>query len=134
MEHRRHFLTLGFAVAIGAAAFAAGAQAAPLLPTPLAQGQALQRGQAAEPAVVAQDEVDHLKPEQVYWHRWHHGIIGTTGIVTGKAATPSAGARREPAWFPPLRFCKAAASARSVRRQVQRAGKIIWPEKRASIR
>jgi hypothetical protein len=73
MERRRHFLTLGFAVAVGAAAFAVGAQAAPLPPIPAQQVLALPGVQPAEPAVVAQDEVDHLKPEQVYWHRhWHH--------------------------------------------------------------
>jgi hypothetical protein len=76
MERRRQFLTLSFAAAVGAAAFALGAQAAPLPPMPVQQGLIAPGGEAAAPAVVGQDEVDHLKPEQVrwhhHWHRWHH--------------------------------------------------------------
>jgi hypothetical protein len=73
MERRRHFLTLSFAAAVGAVAFAVGAQAAPLPPIGAEHGLIAPRGEAAAPAVVAQDEVDHLKPQQVYWHHhWHH--------------------------------------------------------------
>jgi hypothetical protein len=69
---RRHFLKLACSAVIGATALALTANAAPLsfvLPQP---GLALRRGEGVEPAVVTQDDVDHLKPEQVHWrHRWH---------------------------------------------------------------
>jgi hypothetical protein len=70
---RRHFLKLAFGVAAGASAFAAGAKAAPLLPIAAGQGLAPPPAEAAQPAVVGQDEVDHLKPEEVRWghHHWH---------------------------------------------------------------
>jgi hypothetical protein len=68
---RRHFLKIAFGVAAGATAFAAGANAAPLPPIAAEQGLAPPRGEGAQPAV-AQDDVDHLKPEEVRWgHRWH---------------------------------------------------------------
>jgi hypothetical protein len=69
---RRHFLKLAFGIAVGATALAASAKAVPL--PPIAVGQALvpPRAEAAEPAVVSQDEVDHLRPEPVRWgHHWH---------------------------------------------------------------
>jgi hypothetical protein len=77
---RRHFLKLavGFTAAATATTFAAAANAAPLPPVSTVQGLVPPRSEAAEPAVVAQDEVDRLKPEQVryghHWHRhhWHH--------------------------------------------------------------
>ena len=104
---RRHFLNFVFGVAAGIAAFAATANAAPLPPISAAQSLVLPRA-GAEPAVVAQDEVNRLQPEQVrwhhhhhwhhrhwhhwhhhhwhhrHWHHWHHGITttGTTGIIT----------------------------------------------------
>ncbi len=68
---RRHFLKLAFGAAAGAATFAAVANAAPLPPV-VSAPLAAARTQTAEPAVVSQDDVDHLKPEQVRWgHHWH---------------------------------------------------------------
>ncbi len=78
---RRHFLKLAFGIAAGAAALAAGAQAAPLLPGPLAKDERLpQANEDVRPAVTSEAEVEHLKPEEVRWghhghghHRgWHH--------------------------------------------------------------
>ncbi len=69
---RRDFLKLTVGFVAGAATLAASAQAAPL--PPIAAGQPLvpSRDEAVEPAVISQDEVDHLKPEQVRWgHHWH---------------------------------------------------------------
>jgi len=69
---RRHFLKLAFGIAAGTAALAASVQAAPLPPVSAQPGFVPARGENAEPAVVSQDEVDHLKPEQVRWgHHWH---------------------------------------------------------------
>jgi hypothetical protein len=67
---RRHFLKLAFGFAAGAAALAASAQAAPLMPQPL-KGQ-LAVNPDAHPAVTTGDEVDRLQPEQVRWGR-HRG-------------------------------------------------------------
>ena len=75
---RRHFLRLAIGVAAGAAAIAASAEAAPLSPQPLAQGERLpSANENTTPAVTTEAEVEHLKPEQVRWghhwhHRWHH--------------------------------------------------------------
>lgn len=73
---RRDFLKLTMGFVAGGAALAAGAQAAPLPPA-AAELKAAPAG--AEPAVVSQDDVDHIKPEEVRWHhhghwhrRWHH--------------------------------------------------------------
>jgi hypothetical protein len=69
---RRHFLKIAFGIAAGTAAFAATANAAPLSPVSPVQGLVPSRHEAAEPAVVSQNEVDHLKPEEVRWgHHWH---------------------------------------------------------------
>jgi hypothetical protein len=69
---RRHFLKLAAGVAAGAAAFAASAQAAPLLPHPLAKDELPPGNQDAHRAVTTESEVDSLQPEQVRWHRhWH---------------------------------------------------------------
>jgi hypothetical protein len=69
---RRHFLKLTVGFAAGATALAASARAAPLPPIPVEQGLVPPRGEAAQPAVVNQDDVDHLAPEQVRWgHHWH---------------------------------------------------------------
>jgi hypothetical protein len=69
---RRHFLKLTFGFVAGATALAASAQAAPLPPIPADHGLVPRRGDQAEPAVVTQDDVDHLKPEEVRWgHHWH---------------------------------------------------------------
>jgi hypothetical protein len=67
---RRHFLKLAFGFAAGATAFAASAQAAPLAPYPLAgHGRLPTANEDAHPAVTTADEVDRLKPEEVYWRR-----------------------------------------------------------------
>jgi hypothetical protein len=69
---RRHFLKIAFGIAAGTAAFAAAANAAPLSPVSPVQGLVPSHNEAAEPAVVSQNEVDHLKPEEVRWgHHWH---------------------------------------------------------------
>jgi len=71
---RRDFLKLTFGFVAGAGALAATAQAAPLPPISAKAGLALPHREGAEPAVVSQDDVDRLKPEQVHWHhhhRWH---------------------------------------------------------------
>lgn len=76
---RRHFLLLAFGAVAGTAALAATANAGPLPPVVPHQGLAPSRTENVEPAVVSQDDVDHLKPEQVRWHHrghwhrhWHH--------------------------------------------------------------
>jgi hypothetical protein len=66
---RRHFLKLTFGFIAGAAALAAGAEAAPLPPvTPEGQGLVPRRGEA-EPAITTQEDVDRLTPDQVRWRR-----------------------------------------------------------------
>jgi hypothetical protein len=71
---RRHFLKLAFGFAAGAAAFAASAQAAPLAPHPLTEnGRLPPSNDEARPAVTTGEEVEHLKPEEVRWHRRHWG-------------------------------------------------------------
>lgn len=75
---RRDFLKLTVGFVTGAAALASRAQAAPLPPIAAAQAR-IPSGEGAEPAVVSQQEVDRLKPEEVHWghhrhwhrHRWH---------------------------------------------------------------
>ncbi|QWG16583.1 twin-arginine translocation signal domain-containing protein [Bradyrhizobium sediminis] len=72
---RRHFLKLAVGFAAGAAALAAGAQAAPLMPQPPAADGRIPLDNA-HPAVVTGDEVDRLTPEEVRWGRGrghHHG-------------------------------------------------------------
>jgi len=75
---RRHFVNLAFGVAAAVAVFAATANAAPLPPISPEQSLVLPGAAGAEPAVVGQDEVDRLKPEEVHWrhhrhwHHWHH--------------------------------------------------------------
>ncbi len=67
---RRHFLKLAFGFAAGAAALAASARAAPLVPQPLAEdGRLPPSNEDARPAVTTGDEVEHLKPEEVRWRR-----------------------------------------------------------------
>lgn len=73
---RRHFLKLALGFAAGGAALAATAQAAPLMPAPLAGDAPLPRGSDAQPAVTSGDEVDRLTPEEVRWGRgrgWGRG-------------------------------------------------------------
>jgi hypothetical protein len=68
---RRHFLKLAFGFAAGAAALAASARAAPLMPHPLAEdGPLPPSNEDARPAVTTADEAEHLKPEEVRWG-WH---------------------------------------------------------------
>jgi hypothetical protein len=70
---RRDFLKVAFGFAAGAAAFAASAQAAPLMPHPLPEdGPLPPSNENARPAVTTGDEVEHLKPEEVRWYhrRW----------------------------------------------------------------
>src|ERR1700735_5193641 len=89
---RRHFLSVAFGVAAGVAVLAASANATPLPPISAEQNLVLPRTAGAEPAVVGQDEVNRLQPEQVRWtpphpwplhprhppwphpwpHHWHH--------------------------------------------------------------
>jgi hypothetical protein len=71
---RRHFLKLTLGVAAGAAALGASAQAAPLAPQLLKEpDQRSATNEDLHPALTSQDEVAHLKPEQVRWHHhWHH--------------------------------------------------------------
>ena len=66
---RRHFLKLAFGFAAGGIALAASAQAAPLMPAPLADDAKLPAGPDAQPAVTSGDEVDRLTPEEVRWGR-----------------------------------------------------------------
>ncbi len=69
---RRHFIKVAFGFAAGAAVLAAGAQAAPLLPQPLAgDGRLPPANEGARPAVVTADEAKRLQPEEVHWG-WHH--------------------------------------------------------------
>jgi hypothetical protein len=70
---RRHFLKLAFGFAAGGMALAASAQAAPLMPQPLVEGDPLPSHPDAHPAVTSADEVDRLKPEEVRWGRRHWG-------------------------------------------------------------
>lgn len=69
---RRHFLKLTVGFVAGAAALAASAQAAPLRPISIEPALVPSRGEGAEPAVVSQEDVDRLKPQEVHWgHHWH---------------------------------------------------------------
>ena len=69
---RRHFLKLAFGVAAGAAALAASAEAAPLVPHPLLDERMPLSNENAHPAVTTGKEVEDLKPEEVRWgHHWH---------------------------------------------------------------
>ena len=70
---RRDFLKFTVGFIAGAAALAASAQAAPLPPISAEPALVPSRGEGAKPAVVSQDDVDRLKPEEVRWgHHWHH--------------------------------------------------------------
>jgi hypothetical protein len=70
---RRQVLNFTIALITGAAALAVSAQAAPLPPA-AAQVVSPSPGHVVDPAVVSQDEVDRLQPQQVRWghHHWHH--------------------------------------------------------------
>ncbi len=75
---RRHFLKLSVGFIAGSVALAASAQAAMLPPIAAPQPSA---GKDVEPAVVGQQEVDRLKPEEVRWG--HHGHVAGVAIGTG---------------------------------------------------
>jgi len=71
---RRHFLKLAAGFAAASAVLAASAQAAPLLPHPLAGNERLPSShEDVHPAVTSEAEVVHLKPEQVHWGHHGHG-------------------------------------------------------------
>ena len=72
---RRHFLKLAFGFAAGGIALAASAQAAPLMPAPLADDAKLPVNPDVQPAVTSGEEVDRLTPEEVRWgwRRRHWG-------------------------------------------------------------
>jgi len=90
---RRHFLNLVFGVAAGVAVFAATANLRRRRYRPISAAQSLvlpavDARRRRSPAVIGQDEVNRLKPEQVRWHhhhwRHHHCTIGI--ITTGTTA------------------------------------------------
>ena len=66
------FSSFSAALVLGAAVFAASAQAAPL--PPISVDTATVPAENFERAVVSQNEVDQIKPVQVRWHHhhWHH--------------------------------------------------------------
>ena len=66
---RRDFLRFALGAFAGAAALAASAQAAPLLPQPLDGNEKLPGGPEAQPAVTSKEESDQLTPEEVRWGR-----------------------------------------------------------------
>jgi hypothetical protein len=66
---RRDFLKFAVGFAAGAAALAASAQAAPLLPQPLENAPLPPSSGGAQPAVTTENEVERLTPEQVRWRR-----------------------------------------------------------------
>lgn len=72
---RRNFLKFAFGIAAGAGVLAAAtANAAPMLaPQSQMTGPLPKPESPAQPAVVDQNEVAHLAPEQVRWgrHHWH---------------------------------------------------------------
>jgi hypothetical protein len=69
---RRDFLKITMGFVAGGAVLTASAQAAPLPPMS-GELKAAPAPVGAEPAVVSQDDVDRIKPEEVRWHHhWHH--------------------------------------------------------------
>jgi hypothetical protein len=66
---RREFLKIAVGMAAGVTAFAATAQAAPLMPQPLSEDAKLPQN-PAQPAVTSNDEADRLQPQEA---RWGHG-------------------------------------------------------------
>ena len=95
---RRDFLKLALGFVAGGAALAASAQAAPLMPAPLADDGKLPAGPDAQPAVTSGDEVDRLTPEEVRWGRGRHrgwgrrrlGLAPPQVQVLGLASSPLA--------------------------------------------
>src|ERR1700744_6707082 len=73
MECRDVLLKLTFGLVASPAMFGTAAQAAPI--SPMNAASAPIHATAAQPALVSQDEVNQIKPEQVRWHHhggWHH--------------------------------------------------------------
>ncbi len=68
---RREFLRIAAGVLAGATAFAATAQAAPLMPQPLNEDAKLPQN-AAQPAVTSKEEAEQLEPQEVRWGRGRH--------------------------------------------------------------
>jgi hypothetical protein len=71
---RRDILKFAIGFVTGGVMLAASAQAAPLAPISSAL-KAAPAAVIAQPAVVSQDDVNRIKPEQVRWHHrghWHH--------------------------------------------------------------
>lgn len=66
---RRHFLKLAFGFAAGGIALAASAQAAPMMPAPLADDAKLPANPDVQPAVTSGEEVDEFSPQEVRWGR-----------------------------------------------------------------
>lgn len=66
---RRHFLKLALGFAAGGIALATSAQAAPLMPAPLADDAKLPVNPDAQRAVTTGEEVDKLLPDEVRWGR-----------------------------------------------------------------
>jgi hypothetical protein len=73
LMERRNLLKLTFGLAAGATMLAASAMAAPLPPMSAPQALVAPHSDTVQPAVVSQDDVDRLKPEQVRWGRHWHG-------------------------------------------------------------
>ena len=105
---RRHFLKLAFGFAAGGIALAASAQAAPLMPAPLADDAKLPAGPDAQPAVTSGDEVDRLTPEEVRWGRGRHrgwgrrhwGWRRRTGLAPSPLASQALGLASPPSVAP----------------------------------
>ena len=101
---RRHFLKLAFGFAAGGIALAASAQAAPLMPAPLADDAKLPVNPDAQPAVTSGEEVDRLTPEEVRWGRGRHRGWGRRrwGWRRAPLASQVLGLASPPSLAPPL--------------------------------
>lgn len=95
---RRHFLKLAFGFVAGGAALAASAQAAPLMPQPLAKDAGLPSDQEPEPAVTSGDEVDRIVPEEVRGRGWGRGHGWGRGRGWGRHRGWGWGRRRRWGW------------------------------------
>ena len=97
---RRHFLKLAFGFAAGGIALAASAQAAPLMPAPLADDAKLPVNPDAQPAVTSGEEADRLTPEEVRWGRGRHRGWGRRhwGGVAALGLAPPPWRRRHWGW------------------------------------
>jgi hypothetical protein len=70
---RRNFLRVALVVAAGVVGCAMSAQAAPMAPQPLTSESRSSVNPDAHRAVTTANEVEHLVPQQVRWHRhWRH--------------------------------------------------------------